>query len=928
MSGVLSNAISGLQASQIALRTAGNNISNANTQGYSRQTVNFGTRPELQFGDAGFLGNGVNTESVSRVVNEFVTTQLRLDTSTFNQLDTFNTNIGKLDKLFSDVTTGLIGGFQDFFSALQNGANDPSSTPARQLIITQADSLSVRYNGIYTRMQEAEKAADSEVKTVVEQIGALAKSIANLNQTLATKNASGAGAEPNALLDQRDEALRKLSELTSVQVVKAGTGEVNVFIGNGEPLVVGPEVSQFKVDGGKIQLVNNGHATDVTGQVSGGKLGGLMNFKNTVLEPSINELGRIAIVMSDVFNKAQSQGLDLNGNFGSPMFSDINEKSLTYARVAHGDNAPPNDRLISVKIADTKALTVSDYKFEVASGSSNYTITRLSDNTTITQGLLPGSYPATIKFDGLELNLESGSFQGGDTFTIQPTRTGASDIHALLTAPESLAFASPIRTASAAGNTGKGTVSAGEVLGLLDANGNPLSTFATEGKLSPPLVIRFTSDTTYDVLDNTDPASPKPLTPPIREQIFIPNRENSLFTSDVKETRIAGNGARTGLPAGRTSIPSLLFPATVYPDTLATKYGQPNGYPVEQYTFSRTDPETGLTSSQTMVTSPNASAAETAARINTVPGATARAFTTATITDVNIDPSAFAPPFQISVNGENLIGYSALNIAPDVPNPSDEVEFNNYLATSINSNENLKSLGIRAESSSNLVTGVPELHLVASSGVNLDIRLTASAATSNSISVNDSNGNPNVRLTGQDVGGGEQSAVTVGGRIDITLSDGTTMTGLPEVSDILGDTTAANFALPSYLGYQVKISGEPKAGDTFTVGFNTNSRNDNRNALAMVALETAGSMQNGTMSFGQGYGRLVEEVGTKSNLAKINTDASRSLLEQTTSMRDGVSGVNLDEEASNLIQFQQLYTANARVISVAKDLFDTLIQAL
>lgn len=928
MSGVLSNAISGLQASQIALRTTGNNISNANTQGYSRQTVNFGTRPELQFGDAGFLGNGVNTQSVARVVNEFVTTQLRLDTSTFNQLDTYNTNISKVDKLFSDTATGLIGSFQEFFSALQNGANDPSSTPARQLIITQADSLGVRYNEIYSRLKESEKAADSEVKTVVEQIGALAKSIASLNQSLATQNASGSGAEPNALLDQRDEALRKLSELTSVQVVKAGSGELNVFIGNGEPLVVGPEVSQFKVDSGKILLVSNGHATDVTGQVSGGKLGGLMSFKSSVLEPSINELGRIAIVMSDVFNKAQSQGLDLNGNFGSPMFSDINEKSLTYARVAHGDNAPPNDRVISVKIADTKALTVSDYKFEVAAGTSNYTITRLSDNTTITQGLLPGSYPATIKFDGLELNLEGGSFQGGDTFTLQPTRTGASDIHALLTAPESLAFASPIRTASAAGNAGKGTISPGEVLGLLDANGNPLSTFATEGKLSPPLVIRFTSDTTYEVLDNTDPANPKPLTPPMREQIFLPNRENNIFTTDVKEMRIAGNGARTGLPAGRTSIPSLLFPATVYPDTLTTKYGQPNGYPVEQYTFSRTDPTTGLTSSQTMVTSPNASAAETAARINTIPGATARAFTTATITDINIDPSAFAPPFQISVNGENLIGYSALNIAPDVPSPSDEVEFNNYLAASINANENLKSLGIRAESSSNPVTGAPELHLVASSGVNLDIRLTASAATANSISVNDSNGNPNVRLTGQDVGGGEQSAVTVGGRIDITLSEGTTMTGLPAVSDILGDTTAADFAQPSYLGYQVKISGEPKAGDSFTVGFNTNSRNDNRNALAMVALETTGSMQNGTMSFGQGYGRLVEEVGTKSNLAKINTDASRSLLEQTTSMRDGVSGVNLDEEAANLIQFQQLYTANARVISVAKDLFDTLIQAL
>src|SRR6187402_625822 len=120
MSSVLSNAISGLQASQVGLRTAGNNISNANTAGYSRQDVNFATRQSQQVGGAGFLGNGVSVESVKRVVDDFVTTQLRLDTSAFNQLDKYNTNIGKVDKLLSDANTGLVGSIQTFFSALQN----------------------------------------------------------------------------------------------------------------------------------------------------------------------------------------------------------------------------------------------------------------------------------------------------------------------------------------------------------------------------------------------------------------------------------------------------------------------------------------------------------------------------------------------------------------------------------------------------------------------------------------------------------------------------------------------------------------------------------------------------------------------------------------------------------------------------------------
>jgi flagellar hook-associated protein 1 FlgK len=512
---------------------------------------------------------------------------------------------------------------------------------------------------------------------------------------------------------------------------------------------------------------------------------------------------------------------------------------------------------------------------------------------------------------------------------LQPTANGSRDIHSLLTSPDQLAFASPIRTTKTGANTGNGTISAGDVLSLYDANNNLLPAYANLGKLSPPVVIRFTSDTTYEVLDNSDPAHPKPLVPAMSQQTFYPNRENSIFTTDKGETRIIGSGARLGLPAGRSSV------------TLnSASPAQLNTYPAEQYTFSSKDKTTGLTNTQVMFTGTNASAAQTAAQLNNIPGVSANAYTTANITDIHVDPTAFASPLQLSINGENLLRYNGSNLDTSVPDPNyttptdpfaGETNFNNYLKDQINSNANLKALGIRAESSSNPVTGRPEIHLVASSGVNLDIRFTASDATTNSISVNDGTGNPNVRLMGVDstlTPVVEQSAVTVGGKVDITLADSVTLSTSPAVSQILGDSTAANFAQSSYLGYQVKISGQPKAGDTFTVDFNKDSQSDNRNALAMTALETDGTMQNGSMSFSQGYGRLVEEVGTKSNLSQINTDASKSLLEQTKNMRDGVSSVNMDEEAANLIQFQQLYTANARVITVAKDLFDTLLRSM
>jgi flagellar hook-associated protein 1 len=332
---------------------------------------------------------------------------------------------------------------------------------------------------------------------------------------------------------------------------------------------------------------------------------------------------------------------------------------------------------------------------------------------------------------------------------------------------------------------------------------------------------------------------------------------------------------------------------------------------------------------------PGASAAQTAAQLSALPGVSANAITTATITDINFDSTAFAPPMQLSVNGENLLeyNYSSAAFASDVPNPNvSESDFNDYLAERINTNPNLMALGIRAQSGNNPITGAPELKLVASSGVNLDIRLSASSSTVNSIDVNDGLGNPNVRLVGQDnpltIGVVEQSAVTIGGRIDITMASGISLQTSPTNSPLFGDSSLPEFASSSFLGYQVAINGQPKAGDTFSVGFNTDGKNDNRNALAMVALETTATMQDGSLSFFDGYGKLVEEVGTKSNLAKINTEASKSLLEQSQAMRDGISGVNLDEEAGDLIKYQQLYQANAQVISVARELFDTLLNSL
>lgn len=911
MSGLLSNAISGLQASQNALRTTGHNISNANTPGYSRQRVDTVTRPEQQLGSAGYVGSGVQVESIERIVDEFVTAQLRMDTTAFHQLDKFNTNISKIDRLFADESTGLAGGLKSFFAALQNGADDPSSSPARQLILSEADSLASRFNTLQDRLVDIERNLNREMDSIITEINDLSQNVADLNRAIAEKASVGS---PNDLLDQRDETLRKLSELVSIQTITQGNGDVNVFMGQGQSLVVGNNANRFGVNNsGDVTLTQGNRMLDVTHDISGGQLGGILDFRDGPLHKAQNELGRLALSISDEMNTLQQQGLDLDGDFGQQLFKDINHSSYASQRVVMDTVVGQNDRELSLTITDTGELTTSDYRFQVIEGSSNYLITRLEDREIVGQGTLSGAIPEELEFDGLKLTLEDGNFQGGDSFTLKPTASAASHIEAELTRPEDLAFASPVRTGTNSGNEGSGGISQGEVLSLVDENGDTLPTFANPGQLSPPVVIRFTSENTYEVLDNSDPSNPVPLEPPIREQTFVPGRENAIFGEDPGQTRVIAEGARLGLPENRNA--QVLAPGD---PALA------NGYPVEQMRFTLTDPDTGGIRTRTMITNANASAAQTAEQLSRVEGVSANAYTQANLTDITIED--FSSPLQLSLNGENLLEYQGGNLDSAVPNPqTDEAAFNDYLAEQINANENLQALGFRAESGAD-ANGNPELRIVASSGVNMDVRLEADNAGVNQLSVNDGTGNPDVRLEGQ--GAGAQSAITVGGQLDITMADGVSLETVPTDSQLVGDSRAEGFAQPSFLGYQVAINGQPKADDTFTVDFNNDASNDNRNALDMAALETDKVLGGGRLGLGEAYGRLVEEVGTTSASARSNTQAARSLMEQTQDLRDSISGVNLDEEAANLIKFEQAYNANSRVISVARDMFDTLLNSV
>jgi len=538
MSDLLSIGLSGLRSSQTSLTVTGHNITNVNTPGYSRQqSVQQTGIP--QYSGAGYIGSGSQVVDVRRLASDFLFSQVRSATSQTNELSAFQGQIEQLDALLSDTTTGISPALQKFFAALQTAAANPSATEGREALLAEAQGVSKSFNTLYDQLDKQNSLINQQLGSLANQVNSLATSVASYNDAIAKAKASGG--QPNDLIDAREETIRKLSELIGVQAVPQDDSSVNLFIGTGQPLVVGTTTSALQVVPGKddptrfqVQLVSGSAVQTITSQVSGGQMGGLLAYRDTALDASYNKLGQIAVTFADTVNKQLGQGLDLSGNAGSRLFGDINDPSITALRVV-AQSTNTGTVSPSLNITDTSKLGASDYRLEF--DGTNFTARRLSDNASINV-TVSGTGPYTLSFaDG------SGGDQGfqvtmnslppaGDGFTLQPTRRGASDISTTLTHGDQLAFAGTARSEATTNNRGTGAIGqpkltsgpspvvVGELQNLFGANGLSLSFDATTNTLTGALpagaTLNYVSPSTTGLtsgqtntlrLDYTDPGS-------------------------------------------------------------------------------------------------------------------------------------------------------------------------------------------------------------------------------------------------------------------------------------------------------------------------------------------------------------------------------------------------------------------------------------
>jgi flagellar hook-associated protein 1 FlgK len=455
----------GLYAAQAALATTGHNIANANVAGFSRQTVVQATSAALDTG-VGFLGTGTEIAQIKRYSDNFLNTQVRTAQASTSGLESYYSQIKQIDNLLADTTSGLSPAMQGFFKGVQDMAANRASVPSRQAMLSSAETLATRLQDLDSRLGEIRTGVNGEIEASVTAINTYGSQIAKLNEQI-SNFASSATRPPNDLLDQRDQVVLELNKFVKATVTPGDNSSLTISIGNGQPLVVGNDSFQLAAMVSPTDLtrmevgyqVGTKVAVLPDGALSGGKLGGLLEFRTETLDTAQSALGKIAIGMAFEFNAQHQLGLDQNGNKGQAFFNVAPAFVGASINNAKGTDANPAAEL-SAKVTDPSKLKDSDY--EVTFNGTNYKVVRQSDNKevgTVTPG---ANGVATFEVDGVELSFKNNA-RNKDTFLVRPTIDGAANFKVLANDVSQIAAAAPVLTSMPLTNTGTGKISEGKV---------------------------------------------------------------------------------------------------------------------------------------------------------------------------------------------------------------------------------------------------------------------------------------------------------------------------------------------------------------------------------------------------------------------------------------------------------------------------------
>ena len=478
MSNLLATGSSALIAFQRALSTVGHNVANINTPGYSRQRVELEARDATYFG-YGYQGNGVQIVDVRRMADSLATSRLLDSGGELARLQQLSTLSSRLDQLFSEKATGISAPWSSFFDSVNALSSNAAGSADRESVLAQANALVTRFRQIDQHLDGLDIEVNAGLTAATDEVNRLAKEIAQLNGQI-----GGSSSPSGDLLDRRDQLISELVAFTGGNAATQDGGLVNVFSAGGQPLVVGATASTlvtvpdpYRPERLQVALETNGQRVTLDKRALGGQIGGLVEFRTTVLDPAMAELGRIATSLAQTFNEGHRAGMDQYGQMGADFFT------LPAPRLSSNANNTGNASL-TTSVGNVAGLNAQNVllRFDGAAWVATHPDTGASIPMTGT-----GTAADPLVVNGIEVVLASGTPAANDRFLLQPTAGAAGNLGVAITDPGRIAAATPVKATTDLANTGSGKLSGLKV------------TDAANAALLAPTDIEFIDATQYTI---------------------------------------------------------------------------------------------------------------------------------------------------------------------------------------------------------------------------------------------------------------------------------------------------------------------------------------------------------------------------------------------------------------------------------------------
>jgi flagellar hook-associated protein 1 FlgK len=488
MSSVLSTGTSALLAFQRALATTSHNVANLNTPGYSRQKVDFATATPQNYG-YGDVGNGTRIVDIRRAADQLAISRLLDSGGELARLKQLSGMADRANALFSDAATNVAGVWSNFFDTVSGLSSNAAGTADRQNMLDGGKALANRFSQLNTHLNNLNGEVNNGLMAGATEVNRLASEIAQINGAIGTNIANAA---PD-LLDRRDQLISQLVGYTGGTAVIQDGGIMNVYTAGGQALVVGTTASKvttvadpYQPERLQLALQTQGGTITLDPKAVGGQIGGLLEFRDTVLTPAQAELGKLAVGLAETFNSTHRQGVDLYGKMGGDFFN-IGTPRVT------GNASNTGTGSITASYGDLGKLEAQNIvlKFD----GSNWAASRADTGASVP---LTGAGTAAdpLVINGVKL-VVGGTPAANDRFLLQPTAGVAGSLEMAITDPSRIAAAAAIKGAAALANTGTGKLSGVTVTDSANAN------------LRNPAAIVFTSATTYTI----DGGPPQTYTP-------------------------------------------------------------------------------------------------------------------------------------------------------------------------------------------------------------------------------------------------------------------------------------------------------------------------------------------------------------------------------------------------------------------------------